>query len=222
MELLRIIIYLAKKGALSRPVGVTTSNIGNELGLSQQSVSRWLLSLEKKGYMERSHGIRGYMVQLTNEGRKYMIELRRGLDEALSECGKMIIKGRVVSGMGEGQYYIGLEGYTKGIKEMMGFLPFPGTLNLKLKTLREYQFKEKLSACKGIMIPSFSDDERTFGSLKCFHASIKEKVCAIIIPERSHYGNDMLEIVAPVNLRNALGLADGDDVSVEVNVDENI
>ena len=70
MELLNILVYLAKNGALSRPIAVTTCGMGKELGISQQSVSRWLTQLERKGYTERQKGIRGHIVQITPRGRK--------------------------------------------------------------------------------------------------------------------------------------------------------
>lgn len=222
MEMLSILIYLAKKGALCRPVGITTSHVGKELGMSQQSVSRWLMTLEKRGYMERNKGIRGYMVQITTPGKSYMRDVKQGLEHALSATDKLIIKGRVISGMGEGQYYIGLDGYKKGINENLGFVPYPGTLNLKLKTLRECQFKERLAATKGVMVPSFTGNKRTFGSLKCFHCRLDDIYGAVIIPERSHYGNDVIEIVSSHNLREKMKLKDGNDISIEVTMNENL
>ncbi|MEM0320001.1 MAG: DUF120 domain-containing protein, partial [Candidatus Nezhaarchaeales archaeon] len=39
---------------------------------------------------------------------------------------------------------------------------------------------------------------------------------AVLLIERTHYGRDTIEIIAPINLRQALKLKDGDKVSVEV------
>jgi riboflavin kinase len=40
--------------------------------------------------------------------------------------------------------------------------------------------------------------------------------CAIVIPDVPNYPEDVLEIVAPVNLREKLQLKDGDHVEIEV------
>jgi riboflavin kinase len=39
---------------------------------------------------------------------------------------------------------------------------------------------------------------------------------AVIIPDRTHYPVDLLEIIAPVNLREMLGINDGDNVKIVV------
>ncbi|MBC7129766.1 DUF120 domain-containing protein, partial [Candidatus Bathyarchaeota archaeon] len=39
--------------------------------------------------------------------------------------------------------------------------------------------------------------------------------CAIIIPEVDGYPGNVMEIIAPVNLREKLGLKDGDIVEVQ-------
>jgi riboflavin kinase, archaea type len=215
MDALDILIYLAKNGALTKPIAITTANVGDELGISQQSVSRWLLLLEKEGLTERQQGIRGYMVQISQKGRSHMVDTRNGLIEALSGCNKFMMRGVVVSGMKEGGYYIGLEEYTKKIKETLGFEPFPGTLNVRLMAF-DGHYKEKMSSLHGVCAPSFKKDGRTFGALKCFPCLINGVHGAVIIPERSHYGSEVLEVISPFNLRDKLKLSDGDTVKVEV------
>ena len=46
--------------------------------------------------------------------------------------------------------------------------------------------------------------------------SINGVNCAIILPEVPGYPEDVLEIIAPVNLRKKLGLKDGDTVEIKV------
>ncbi len=222
METLNILIYIARKGGLARPVAITTSHVGDALGISQQSVSRWLITLERKGLTQRTKGIRGYIVQITPEGKRVMMRMRNGLGGVLVNCNKLIIKGKVVTGMMEGRYYIGRKGYSERIKSALGFAPFAGTLNLRLKTMDDRGYKEQLEAKKGIVIPGFEDEERAFGSLKCFPCRLRDESCAVVIPERSHRGPDTLEIISGHNLRKKLGLSDGDDVKVEVLLDENV
>ena len=45
------------------------------------------------------------------------------------------------------------------------------------------------------------------------HATVE---CAVVIPKVQNYPNDVLEIIAPVNLRNRLDLSDGDTVELEI------
>ncbi len=41
-------------------------------------------------------------------------------------------------------------------------------------------------------------------------------VGAVIVPERTHYPEDIIEIIAPVKLRDYLNVNDGSIVEVEV------
>ncbi|MEM3952216.1 MAG: DUF120 domain-containing protein [Nitrososphaerota archaeon] len=45
---------------------------------------------------------------------------------------------------------------------------------------------------------------------------VREQEAAIIFAERTHYGKDVIEIIAPVYLRGKYGLRDGDKVFVKV------
>ena len=39
---------------------------------------------------------------------------------------------------------------------------------------------------------------------------------AVILIERSHYDDSVLEIIAPVSIRKKLGIADGDTVRIDI------
>lgn len=203
---------------MSRSVTITTSKMGNDLGISQQSVSRWLISLEEEGYIERKEGIRGYILNVTESGKNYIVETRNNINEILLESKKMRVYGVVISGMNDGKYYIGLKEYEKKLETTLGFKPFPGTLNIKLNGIESVQSKENLSSKDSMEIPGFTIGERTFGAIKCFPCSISGINGAIIIPERSHYGYDVLELVSSHNLREKLDISDGDKVEVDVKV----
>jgi len=53
---------------------------------------------------------------------------------------------------------------------------------------------------------------------KIFKAFVGMSECAIVIPEVAGYPQDVLEIIAPANLREKLQLADGDKITVTVNL----
>jgi riboflavin kinase len=118
------------------------------------------------------------------------------------------IKGLVVTGQGIGQYYISREGYRKQFIQKLGFDPIYGTLNLKLT---EPFIRGDTSS---IEIEGFSDEGRTFGACRCFPAKICGVKCAIVQPERSDYPPNLVEIIAPVQLRKTLNLKDGDILEV--------
>jgi len=120
------------------------------------------------------------------------------------------IRGRVAAGLGEGQYYISREGYMRQFSEKLGFDPSPGTLNLKL----EEPFALSGSDPRSVRIEGFEDEGRTFGGCWCRPVRICGIRGAIVRPERTSYPATLLELVAPVNLREALGLSDGDEVEV--------
>ena len=77
-------------------------------------------------------------------------------------------------------------------------------------------FRRRLDEEKGILIEGFSTEDRTFGEVKAFKCRVNGVEGAIVIPKRTHYPSEILEIIAPVKLREKLGLKDGDIVEVEV------
>ena len=42
------------------------------------------------------------------------------------------MRGKIASGLGQGQYFISREGYSRQFLQHLGFVPFPGTLNVLL------------------------------------------------------------------------------------------
>jgi riboflavin kinase len=122
------------------------------------------------------------------------------------------VKGKVFSGKGEGAEFLKLRWVRKQIKEKLGFTPHLGTLNIKLSA--EYSTtKDLLKRMKGMTIMPTNG----FCRGKCFRAYIMDGVeCAIVIPEVEDYPEDLMEIVAPVNLREKLELKDGDTIKVRI------
>jgi riboflavin kinase len=118
------------------------------------------------------------------------------------------LRGRVVSGLGEGQHYISKEGYQKQFREKLGFEPFPGTLNIKLDRPFEPTCRQ------AIKIEGFLDEGRTLGKCICYRVKVQGIEAAIVRPERSSYTLDLAEVIAPISLRSSLGLADGSEVTI--------
>lgn len=116
------------------------------------------------------------------------------------------MRGKIASGLGQAQYFISREGYSRQFMEKLGFVPFPGTLNVLL----EEPFPAEQQAIK---IEGFAEEGRSFGECKCYRIKINGMQAAVVRPEKSRYPAELIEVIAPIKLR-ALGLEDGDPVEV--------
>ncbi|MDM7934119.1 MAG: CTP-dependent riboflavin kinase [Methanothrix sp.] len=116
------------------------------------------------------------------------------------------IRGRVVSGLGDGRYYISR--YSDRIRERLGFTPFPGTLNILLDG--PFSPPERLS----IRIEGFEEAGRSFGECILVRIRIGGIGAALIRPARSSHPEEVVEVIAPANLRERLRLSDGDQVEI--------
>jgi riboflavin kinase len=126
------------------------------------------------------------------------------------------LEGVVFTGLGEGAYYISKERYRKQFIEKLGFEPYPGTLNLKLTTDYDVKTRSELETYPGIEVEGFKNEDRTFGSVKCYPVIMENKVKgALILALRSHYDASVVEVIAPVFLRKHLKLKDGCKVKIE-------
>ena len=213
MKELRVLLVLAEMGALEKNIAIKTSDLGNKLKIPQQTVSRILLDLIDNGLIRKVKGIRGYIVKITPEGKKLLENLKSDLDRIFKKTQEIIITGKVIDGLKDGKYYMSLSEYRKQFEKKLKFKPYPGTLNIMLD---EEESKEKLKRIDDLEIEGFKKDERIFGSIKCFKCKINGIEGSIIIPERSHYGSEILEIISPFELRKKLNLKNNDDVVVKV------
>jgi riboflavin kinase len=197
---------------------ISSAKLGGALGLTQQGASRRLIDLEKAGLVERRHSGRGLLVKLTDSGldkvRAFYGELKTSFEELPNE---LVFRGQVFTGFREGRFYVSLKGYSKNFRAALGFVPFPGTLNLRLDDLAQIDQRRRLAALKGIEVPGFDDGKRTYGPVWCFRARVEGRhAAAVLAIERTHYDNTVLEVISPLNLRKALGLRDGDACAVTV------
>ena len=118
-----------------------------------------------------------------------------------------VLRGKIASGLGQGQYFLTREGYSRQFLQKLGFVPFPGTLNVRL----EGPFPAEKQA---IRIEGFAEEGKSFGECKCYRIKLNGIEAAVVRPEKSRYPPELIEVIAPVQLRRALGLEDGDSVEV--------
>jgi riboflavin kinase len=215
--LLPTLVELLLLGAKEGPVEITTSSLAERIGRSQQAASWQLRKLEEIGYLEKGPSGRRIEVKLTDKGVNAVTTLYFLLRSRLEEAPEMMeFRGKVFTGLGEGAHYMSLEGYKRQLVEKLSLSPFPGTLNLRLLSSSYRRQLEDLRRRPGIRVDGFTDGLRTYGSLKCFPALIEDIRGAVLIIERTHYDASVLEVIAPVSLREALSLKDGDVVTVKV------
>lgn len=203
-----ILLVLLRHGAHRAPVRITTSALGAEADMSQQNASRKLVLLEKEGYLQRSkEGIR-----LTKRGQDDLGAAYASLRRVF-EGGRLEIGGTIVKGLGEGRYYLSLDGYRKAMKQKLGFYPFPGTLNVKMDDDDRWK-RQQLIQMEPLVIPGFRDKKRTYGDLFAYRCKTGGLECFVVVPMRTHHGPDVIEIIAPVDLKKALHKKDGDRLKV--------
>ena len=187
--------------------------------ISQQTASRYLVELESRGWIQKTTTPEGSLIRIQEAGVMELQKLHSMLHLILEAAypPSVTVEGTVFTGLGEGAYYISKEYYRKQFVEKLGFDPYPGTLNLKLTTDYDLKTRAELEAYPAIEIQGFKNENRTFGTVKCYPARIGNKVKgALILALRSHYDRSVLEIVAPVNIRKQLNLKDGQKVKVEI------
>ncbi len=214
---LRLLLYLYERNGFSNGVQVTTPALAKFLNTSQQSASRIMIKMEKEGFIERRIVGRACYVRLTEKSLNELSELYAELKRIIEKPVEVVLEGRVFSGMGEGAYYISLPWYRDQIKKKLGFDPYPGTLNINLLSWDSIQNRRVVSKYADIFIEGFKDKNRTYGGAKAILAYFNNAdLCAILYIERTHYGENVIELVSPVYLRGKYGLSDGDKVKVTV------
>ena len=213
-----ILIELLLLGAKDRFVEISTTSLAGRICKSQQAASRHLLDLEKIGFVERIRSRGRNRIKITENGKKAVADLYGILRIVLEgEELTLEINGEVFTGLGEGAYYMSMSGYRRQFVKQLGFDPYPGTLNLRLNTPVDQRQRRDLEQHPNVFIEGFEDGQRTYGWAKCFFAKIKEKLDgAVIILERAHYDHTVLEVIAPVNIRDELDLKDGDMVPITI------
>jgi riboflavin kinase len=216
---LYILLKLAEMGAHKRTAKISTEYLAQKLDTSQQTASRYLIELERKGWIKRTITHMGCLIKIeaagTAELQKLLSNLRFLMEAAYPPS--VTLEGTVFTGLGEGAYYITKENYRKQFIEKLGFDPYPGTLNLKLTSDYDIKTRTELEAYPAAEVEGFKNGERTFGLVKCYPVMIENKIKgALLSALRTHYDVSVLEIIAPVCLRKHLNLKDGSKVKIEV------
>ena len=215
---------VALDGALEGRATVTCAALAGRLEASNQTASRRLQRLEDAGYVEREMTGDGQLVAVTEAGERSLQREYADYRRLFEGDANVELSGVVTSGMGEGRHYISLPGYMRQFRERLGYEPFEGTLNVDLND-ESVRARARMDALDPIDIDGWEDDERTYGPAFCWPATVERagaggadryETAHVIAPERTHHGEDQLEVIAPDRLRDEMALEDDDELTIHV------
>jgi riboflavin kinase len=123
----------------------------------------------------------------------------------------MKIDGKVTTGLGKAAFFLSQEFYTKEFDKNLGFIPFPGTLNVIVSEEYLDEINEIKDSCENLIKP-----DEGFGAVKYIEAKLNDKIDgAIVFPAKTTHDENYLEFIAEDKLRDKLNLNDGDVVFIE-------
>jgi riboflavin kinase len=123
---------------------------------------------------------------------------------------EFVVKGTVINGTSRGKHFVNLAWVKRQFQEKLGFNPYPGTLNLQLQKRSDLT---ELKKAKGIRIVP----EKGYQEGRCFRALVMGKVWgAVVVLDFPSYPLNLIEVIAPVNLRETLVLQNGMMIQVKV------
>ena len=123
----------------------------------------------------------------------------------------MKIEGEVTTGLGKAAYFLSQEFYTREFKKNLGFIPYPGTLNVVVSEQHLDEINDIKNTCENLIKP-----DEGFGAVKFIEAKLNDEVSgAIVFPAKTTHEENYLEFIAEDKLRDELSLEDGDIVFVE-------
>ncbi len=123
----------------------------------------------------------------------------------------MKIDGEVTTGLGKAAYFLSKEFYTNEFKKNLGFIPYPGTLNVIVSDKHLDEINEIKNNCENLIKP-----DKGFGAVKYIKAKLNDEINgAIVFPAKTTHEENYLEFISKHKLRDQLSLKDGDIVLLE-------
>ena len=123
----------------------------------------------------------------------------------------MKIDGEVTTGLGKAAYFLSQDFYTKEFKKNLGFIPYPGTLNVIVSDEHLDEINEIKDKCQNLIKP-----DEGFGAVKYIEAILNDEIeGAIVFPAKTTHEENYLEFIAENKLREELNLNDGDIVFLD-------
>lgn len=120
--------------------------------------------------------------------------------------------GEIKNGLSIGKDFVKKEKYQIQFQNKLGFKAFPGTLNVELidESIKKI---DKIKERKGIKISGFNTNDGKLGTATCFPSLINGYESALVFPEKTNHGKEIVELISPYKLREKI---DGKEVMIEV------
>jgi catechol 2,3-dioxygenase-like lactoylglutathione lyase family enzyme len=126
------------------------------------------------------------------------------------------IHGRVTTGAGRGKHFTNLTWARRQFIEKLGIDPFPGTLNIVVDEPEAMSVWDRIKKTPGVRINNPNKGPNDCDA-RCYQVSIRGQLdAAIVLPEVAGYSTNRIEIIAQMDVREALGLNDGDTLVMEI------
>lgn len=123
------------------------------------------------------------------------------------------LRGMVTPGLGQGAHFMSVPWVQDAVRRLIGFTPYPGTLNVRLdpETAGVWQRIQDDYAVSLALPPG-----ETCGARLVPVVVDPDVEAAVIVPDVTLHGKNLLELVAPIHIRSRLGLRDEDSVTLRV------
>ncbi|MBW2064121.1 MAG: CTP-dependent riboflavin kinase [Deltaproteobacteria bacterium] len=127
---------------------------------------------------------------------------------------EIVIRGKVVGGVKKASYFTRLDWVQGQCLEKLGFRPYPGTLNLEVGD----EVLELLDGMRGEGSITLTPPNKEHCTAQTLPVKMGSVEGAIIIPEERvmGHGKKIVEIIAPLRLKDVLGLREGDMLTVRI------
>jgi CTP-dependent riboflavin kinase len=127
---------------------------------------------------------------------------------------KVVLTGRVVSGAKKAAWFTQLDWVQEQCLEKLRFKPYPGTLNIELTPESLAVLQELEKHVKVELVPP----DASSCEAKVLSLSVGSVSGALVMPSEDVriHGKRIIEVIAPVKLKDALNLTDGDEVTLIV------
>jgi len=219
-ELLPLLLELAQRGCAHAPRRISKMELAKTLGVSSWKLNKLLQLAEDEGYVEKHRMGRVFSYQLTPRSLALLHRVHSTLSSVLRATPLARLRGVVVPGLGEGAFYMSILKYLEAFKEILGYEPYAGTLNLRLDN-ESVETRRRLRETRaGYRVEGFHLDGRDYCRVTVYKAIITGNGIsisgAVLDIDKTKHGDEVLEVIAPVKLRDVLKLRDGDRVEVIV------
>ncbi len=127
-----------------------------------------------------------------------------------------ILSGRLASGIGQGRHFTRLEWARSQFVDKLGIDPYPGTVNVIVDDPEIMAIWQRLKCTPGVAIENPGTGPYDCDG-RCWPVTVAGRIAgAIVWPEVEGYPAAQIEVIAEIDVRAALGIDDGDKVTLEL------